>query len=365
MNNRDASIAFANFGRFGARTLNKLRDYFGSPLELWQAAPTRLREIGLPEKGLAAFVAYRDRYDARIVAELLEQHKINIITQDDDQYPSLLREIADPPAILFVRGDIGNLALRPHVAVVGSRHCTEYGHQVAKIFTRRLAQAGAVVVSGLAYGIDEVAHRTTLETSGTTLAVLPSGVLGCDNSRQAQLVNAIIAGNGVVISEFPLRASPRKEHFPMRNRIVAGIAQATLVVEAAEKSGSLITARLALECNRDVFAVPGPITSATSAGTNRFIQDGAQVALTPDDVLRCLGLAESPSRERSINLNDLPPEQAAVLRILQAAPLHIDEIVRSTALATSTVNAVLTSLELRELIQPLGGLRYALAVQVQ
>ncbi|MCR4312563.1 MAG: DNA-protecting protein DprA, partial [Candidatus Uhrbacteria bacterium] len=226
-------------------------------------------------------------------------------------------------------------------------------------------QAGAVVVSGLCYGIDEVAHRATLDVSGTTLAVLPSGMLGTDNVRQRSLIDAILAGNGVIVSEFPLLATPLKQHFPMRNRIVAGLCQTTLVVEAAEKSGSLITARLALECNRDVFAVPGPVTSPTSEGTNRFINDGAQMALSPDDVLRSLGLAEAPSRERVVKLGDLPPDQGAIMRILQAAPLHIDEIVRSSALLTSAVNTALTSLEMRDLIVPLGGMRYALAVQIE
>lgn len=365
MDNRDAAIALANFGRFGSRTLTKLRGFFECPADLWNASATQLREIGLPEQGITTFAAFRSRYRADVIAEQIQQHNISIVTIDDDNYPHLLRQIADPPITLFVRGDIQQLMNRPHVAIVGSRHCTDYGRQVTKLFATRIAQAGVVVVSGLAYGVDEAAHRATVDANGATLAVLPSGMLGIDNSRQQLLIDTIVEHRGVIISEFPLNASPRKQHFPMRNRIVAGIAEATLVVEAAEKSGSLITARLAVEANRDVFAVPGPITSPTSAGTNRYIQDGSQVALSPDDVLRALGLAESPSRERVIAIATLPNEQAAIVRTLQAAPLHIDEIVRATGLITSSVNAALTSLELQEFIQPLGGMRYALCVQVE
>ncbi|KKW30793.1 MAG: protecting protein DprA protein [Candidatus Uhrbacteria bacterium GW2011_GWD2_52_7] len=365
MDNRDAAIALANFARFGSRTLTKLRAFFATPLDLWNASASQLREIGLSENGINAFAAFRSTYRADVVQQQLTANDIHVVTIDDDNYPQLLRQIADPPMTLFVRGDFTRLQNLPHVAIIGSRHCTDYGRQVTKLFARRLAQAGVVVVSGLAYGVDEAAHRTTLDVNGFTLAVLASGMLGVDNYRQQELINAIIEKRGVIISEFPLTASPRKQHFPMRNRIVAGIAQATLVVEAAEKSGSLITARLAVEANRDVFAVPGPITSPTSAGANRYIQDGAHVALSPDDILQVLGLGQAPTRERVVQAASLPQEHATVVHALHAAPLHIDEIVRTTGLPASAVNAALTSLELQEILQPLGGMRYALCVQVE
>ncbi|MCR4312152.1 MAG: DNA-processing protein DprA, partial [Candidatus Uhrbacteria bacterium] len=146
MHNRDASIALQNFGRFGARTLLKLREFFGSPSEIWEASPDQLRSIGMPEKGIAAFIAFRTSHNAAAVEETLRSHGIDIVMFDDEHYPTLLREISDPPAALFFRGDIRALTNRPHLAIVGSRHCTEYGHLVAKTFTRRIAQAGAVVV---------------------------------------------------------------------------------------------------------------------------------------------------------------------------------------------------------------------------
>lgn len=365
MNNHDAAIAIANFGRFGARTLKKMRTFFASPAELWSATPERLREIGLTANGVSAFVAFRENYNAAAVAEAMQKDGITIVAIDDDDYPALLREIDDPPAALFVRGDIKNLADRKHVAVVGSRHCTEYGRAAGKLLAHRIAQAGVVIVSGLAFGLDEVAHRAAIAANGITLAVLGCGMQGVDNSRQMLLIDQILAANGVIMSEFPLSIGPLIHHFPQRNRIVAGVSQATLVVEAAEESGSLITARLAVECNRDVFMVPGPITSSTSAGTNRFIQDGAQVALSGDDVLQALGLGGTPARNRVVNLASLPQNQARVARILGAGPMHVDDITRTLSLPSPVISAALTGLELADIIEPLGGMRYALMVQVE
>jgi DNA processing protein len=263
-------------------------------------------------------------------------------------YPSLLAELHDPPAELYVRGDVDVIS-QPAVAIVGARSCSAYGAQVARSLARELAAAGLVVVSGLARGIDAEAHRGTLAVSGRTVAVLGCGIDRDYPRSHAELARRIRA-QGAVVSEYPPGVEPAPWRFPARNRIIAGLCAATVVVEARERSGALITADFALELGRDVFAVPGEITSALSAGTNDLLRQGAAPLLSAADVLVALGF-ESDVRP----LPPVSPAGAQVLRMLADEPRDADAVSRSSGRSTAEVAAVLVELELAGVVHEAEG----------
>jgi DNA processing protein len=260
-------------------------------------------------------------------------------------YPPLLAELHDPPARLHLRGGPADVLSRPAVAVVGARSCSPYGAQVARELARELAGAGVVVVSGLARGIDGEAHRGALAGGGLTVAVLGCGIDRDYPRAHAELARRI-AESGLIVSEYPAGVEPAPWRFPARNRIVAGLAAATVVVEARERSGALITADFALELGRDVFAVPGEITSGLSKGTNDLIRQGATPLLTPDDVLETLGVERSVPQPPA----GLSPEGEAVLEFLARGASSLDEISRGTGVGSAEVAVALTELELAGLV---------------
>ena len=288
----------------------------------------------------AHYRAFVRRFDERAYLERLGKLGVTWIARSSPRFPRGLAAIFDPPAGLFVNGDVEpGLLDAPAVAVVGARACSSYGAQVARMLGRELGRAGLVVVSGMARGIDAEAHRGALDAGGRTVAVF-----GCGIDRDYPASHAELAGRiretGVVISEYGPGVEPAPWRFPARNRIVAGLAEVTVVVEARERSGALITADLALEEGREVFAVPGEITSALSAGTNRLLALGATPLLEPADVLRSFGIEEAAS---------VPPRvEGAAARVLDAldGAMAVDELVRATGLDASAVAAALTELEL-------------------
>jgi DNA processing protein len=264
-------------------------------------------------------------------------------------YPPLLAELHDPPAAIHVRGDTEILA-EPAVAIVGARSCSSYGAGVARELARELARAGVVVVSGLARGIDGEAHRGTLEGGGRTVAVLGCGI-DRDYPRSHSELARRIRERGAVVSEYPPGVEPAPWRFPARNRIIAGLCAATVVVEARERSGALITADFALELGRDVFAVPGEITSALSAGTNDLLRQGAAPLLSAGDVLEALGL-EPAVRQ----LPSLSPAGSQVLRLLADGARDADDLARASGRTTAEVAAVLVELELAGVANEADGL---------
>jgi DNA processing protein len=264
-------------------------------------------------------------------------------------YPPLLAELHDPPAAIHVRGDTEILA-EPAVAIVGARSCSSYGAGVARELARELARAGVVVVSGLARGIDGEAHRGTLEGGGRTVAVLGCGI-DRDYPRSHSELARRIRERGAVVSEYPPGVEPAPRRFPARNRIIAGLCAATVVVEARERSGALITADFALELGRDVFAVPGEITSALSAGTNDLLRQGAAPLLSAGDVLEALGL-EPAVRQ----LPSLSPAGSQVLRLLADGARDADDLARASGRTTAEVAAVLVELELAGVANEADGL---------
>ena len=276
---------------------------------------------------------------------------LRFVGRREAAYPPLLRELHDPPPGLFLRGSAGaELLQRPSVALVGARACSSYGSQVARLVARELAAAGLVVVSGLARGVDGEAHRGALEGAGVTVAVLGCGIDRDYPAAHTQLA-ARICERGLVVSEYAPGVEPAPWRFPARNRVIAGLTAATVVVEARERSGALITADFALEAGREVFAVPGEVTSALSSGTNALLRLGATPLTRPDDVLQALGVepATTPPPE-------LGPEAAALLGAVLQEPSGVDGLVRATGLPAAAVASALAELELAGAVAEADGL---------
>lgn len=269
----------------------------------------------------------------------MDVSSVQTVSRREPGYPALLRELHDPPHTLYVRGEVEAWAA-PGVAVVGARSCSAYGAQVARALARDLAAAGIVVVSGLARGVDGEAHRGALESGGRTIAVLGCGIDRDYPRSHAELARRIVS-SGAVVSEYPPGVEPAPWRFPARNRIIAGLALATVVVEARERSGALITADFALELGRDVFAVPGEITSGLSAGTNDLLRQGAAPLTSVRDVLEALGIEPTPVRSSAVSA-----AAARLLELLGDSASGIDELIRASALSSAEVAAALVELEL-------------------
>ena len=352
MSERMYVIGLSRVPGLGPRRIELLLKQFGSAREVWLAKSNLLYCIKeIPTKTVDEFIRVRQRLDLTQEMDFLARRGISVYTIEDEEYPEALRNIHNPPVALYLRGTLPG-PLAPAVAIVGARRCTPYGAKMARDIARSLAEANVAVISGLARGIDSAAHWGCLEVMGKTVAVLGTGVDVVYPRENAKLMDEII-GNGAVVSEFPpgTKADPR--HFPSRNRIISGLSQGILVVEAAETSGSLITADLALEQGREVFAVPGPATSPLSRGTNYLIKQGAKLVDCANDIFEEIGL-ESPSHQSKPKTN-LSPVEARILSILDLVPVSIEEIVDRTKLSVSEVAGNLTYLELKGLVRRLQG----------
>ena len=350
-------IAFARVSRVGRARVQQLEEHFGSLADAWRASPGELKAAGLDSSALNAIAAAREKVDPDAEVELLARHGVRALTWHDDEYPKRLREIFDRPPVLFVRGTL-TAADEWGVAVVGTRRVTVYGRQVAEEMARGLASNRVTVVSGLARGVDAVAHRAALEAGGRTIAVQACGldlVYPPEHKRLAEQ----IAERGAVVSDYPIGTQPRSEFFPRRNRILSGMSLGVLVVEGDVKSGALITARQALEQNREVFAVPGPIYSPNSRGTNKLIQDGeAKLTLDVQDVLAELNLSMVSHQIEMTELIPADETEAVLLKHLNAEPVHIDEVRRECGLPIGTVTGALAMLELKGLVRQVGRMNY-------
>ncbi len=329
----------------------------GSPEDVLAASKTALIAARLPAAAVAG-IRDVDSDQAVAEAERMAALQARLVPYGDDEYPSVLRELPDGPLYLVVQGE--PLDDEPAVAIVGARHATPYGLDVATRFAQELAQAGVTVVSGLARGVDGAAHRGALRGGGQTVAVFGTGIDVVYPPEHASLAAEIRAA-GTLVSELPCGAPPLPEHFPARNRIIAGMTHGTLVVEAADRSGSQITARLALDQGREVFAVPGRIDSPLSAGTHRLIQEGAKLAGSVEDVL-----AELTPTLRARATSPTPaPEPASdderLLPLLAGGPLGADELIRRSGLAPASVLARILDLELRGMLVQLPGKHFQLA----
>lgn len=301
------------------------------------------------------------RQRAQRELDRLAELDISLLSLDSVQYPDSLRSIPDSPVLLYCRGGLHWLE-RPAVAIIGSRAATEYGRRISALLAAELAVAGLTVVSGAAYGIDAAAHRGALQAGGGTVAVLGCGVDVVYPRSHAGLFREMV-DRGLLVSEYPLGAPPEGFRFPARNRIISGLVKGVVVVEATEKSGSLITARLALDQGREVFAVPGRIDSPKSVGTHRLLQQGAHLVQTVEDILEGLSWADSasgPGRQQRERDPILPvtPQERLLLDHLDTYPRDIDTLVRMTDFAIVELHALLLQLELKGLVRQLPGQQY-------
>ena len=343
-----------------------LVETFGSPGEVLAAAPEQLRRVpGVGVKLTRALVTATERVDISAELARCRQHSIKLISRDHAEYPRRLAEISDAPSMLFCRGTIetnDELA----IAIVGTRHATSYGIRQAERLSHSLALAGFTIVSGMARGIDAAAHRGALAAGGRTIAVLGSGLLNLYPPEHGEL-SLEISAHGAVVSEYPTMQSPKSGAFPQRNRIVTGLSLGVLVIEAAERSGALISARLAGEQGREVFALPGPIDNRMSAGCHNLIRDGAMLVTSVDDILEGLGPLATPMvstnddgtrhslhRPAELKLNEI---EQVILQTIMAEPTEIDSVVVTTGLPVHQVLATISVLEMRHLVKRVGGNR--------
>ena len=367
INNEDhrALLRLALAEGIGPLMRQNLLDAFGSPAAVFQASEKDWAAIpGIGAQRIESLQSSTDEKLDKFLA-FCKIHHIDLIPLGDKNYPQQLTSIPDAPGILFVRG-----TLLPEdsisIGVVGTRHSTHYGNRAAHNLSFALAQAGVTIISGLARGIDTQAHIGALDAHGRTIAVLASGQEKIYPPENEKLANAIVESGGALVTEALPGSVPRKGMFPQRNRIISGLSLGTLVVEADVASGALITARHAMEQNREVFAVPGQIDSRMSRGANRLIKDGARLVQSVDDILDNLGPLTKPI-QRSTGVTDKNPPKPAELKLNEmerkvydvvcthTGPTPIDELIRQTGLPTGNLLAVITALEIRRLIKRVGG----------
>lgn len=352
-------LAFNLVNGIGPARLDRLIEQCGSLADAWRADIAEWRAAGLDDKSVAALAQARRTLDLDAELERVDRAGISLVTREDAAYPAALAQVAAPPPLLYVKGRI-SAADDWSIAVVGTRSPTSYGKEAARRLVGDLAASGLTIISGLAIGVDTLAHATTIEQGGRTLAVLASGLDQVYPERNRALAEQIIA-NGALVSEFPLGVKPIPQLFPVRNRIISGLALATLVVEAGARSGALITAQYALDQGRDVFAVPGPIFSRMSAGTNQLIRDGAGLATCGQDLLEALNLSAAASQQEVQAALPDDPTEAALMRLISYEPQHVDELGRQCDLPIAAVSGALAVLELKGLVRQAGAMQYVLA----
>lgn len=355
-------IGFNLVRGIGSVRFQQIRAYFKDLSVAWEAPESAFSEAGLPARALQNFIKLRAEIDLDQVYESILARHISILTLLDDDYPRLLREIDQSPPVLYIRGELLP-ADEFAVAMVGTRRVSDYGQQITRDTSLFLAGHGITIVSGLARGVDGLAHQHALKAGGRTIAVLGSGVDVIYPPEHRTLAEAIIE-NGAIISDYPLGTQPEGINFPPRNRIISGLSLATIVIEAGERSGALITADFALEQGREVFAVPGNVLSPASRGTNRLIQQGAYAMVSPQDVLDVLDLSQVEAKKTARQVLPMDATEANILQVMDYEPLHIDEICHRVNLSVDKVSAALTMMELKGMVQHVGGMRYTPVGQI-
>lgn len=352
-------VGFSRMPGIGRVKISQLLEHFTTLEQAWKASAGELRKAGLDSKSADTIVNMRPRITLDAEMESLKRYKVKVLTCGSATYPQRLKEIYDYPPVLYVRGNP-----LPEdescLAVVGTRRATVYGRQVTEEIVSDLARNKVTIVSGLAKGIDSIAHRAALEAGGRTIAVFACGLDIVYPAENANLAREIME-RGALISEYPLGIRPKADNFPRRNRIMSGLSLGVLVVEAGESSGALITANQALEQNRDVFAVPGSILSPSSRGTNHLIQEGAKLVRNHVDILEELNLAMVAQQLEMKEILPADETESLLLKQLSAEPTHIDEVCRHSRLTPALVSSTLTMMELKGMIKQVGGMNYVLA----
>jgi DNA processing protein len=340
----------------GAARFRLLLDAFGDAEGAWQAPVEALQQAGLSSRIVEALQKVRSSDLLERTWQQIETQGIQVLTWEQAAYPRLLKEIEQPPPVLYVRGEITDDDDWA-VAVVGTRRVTAYGRQVAEDLAAALAHNRISVVSGLARGVDAIAHQACLKNGGRTLAVLGSGVDHIYPPEHRRLAQEI-AAHGAIFSDYPPGTPPEAANFPPRNRIISGLARATVVVEAGLSSGALITATFAAEQGREVFAVPGGIYSPASQGTNHLIQQGARPYLSPQDILESLNVAMVGEQRTARAVLPADAIEAQLYTLLGSSPIHVDDLRAELNLPVEQVSAALALMELKGLVRHVGGMQY-------
>ncbi len=345
----------------GPLKFHMLLNRFPSLCEAWNANFRELESAGLQKEAVEKIIELRKNISPDREMEKLLAEKICVITINDETYPKQLKEISSAPALVYVRGEFKNDDAC--IAIVGSRKISPYGIQVAGHLACELAKNGITVVSGMALGTDAVAHKECLKLKKRTIAVLGGGI---DNQSIYPVTNRMIAdeiaSSGALVSEYPIGTPPLKQHFPARNRIISGLSKGVLVIEAAESSGALITAKFALEQNREIFAIPGNIFSINSIGTNNLIKLGAKLVTKVDDILEEINfkyIKKNSAAKVIVPDND---EEALILKNLTAdAPIHVDQLAKNAKMNISALTSLLTLMEIKGKVKNIGGMKYIIA----
>lgn len=340
----------------GPARLTALLAVCGSIEAAWKASIQQLQAAHLDKRSQENLLLARRQIDLATEWQRVVRTGAQVLTWEDEHYPANLREIDAPPPVLYVRGE-----LRPDdvlaVALVGTRRASAYGREVAHLAATEFAHNQVTVISGLALGVDTVAHRAAVEAGGRTIAVLGSGVDQVYPAQNRELADAIMA-NGALISEYPVGTRPEASNFPPRNRIISGLSRGVVIVEASQRSGALITAQFAAEQSREVFAVPGSILHPGSAGCNELIRQGATPFLSVNDVLDQLNFATLSTQTLVRQSTPADPLEAQLMTILTQEACHVDDLVRRLALPSSQVSSILTLLELKGMVRQVGGMTY-------
>lgn len=358
------SAAICYFPKITLVRTRNLLARFSDPKNAFHAELDDLVEIGFDPEVAHEFITWRESADVKKITDQLLEAGVKTVSIFDNDYPALLKEITDPPPVLFFRGTLPKDGA-PSIGVVGTRKCTVYGKQSTHDIAFELAQNGVTIISGLALGIDGIAHEAALEAKGKTVAVLGSGVgrKYIYPATHQSLAEQIISAGGCVLSEYPPNFEPTQYSFPARNRIIAGLSQGTLVAEAPLKSGALITAERCIDYNRDVFAIPHPINSTQGAGGNNLLKKGAFLVSEAADILKSLEITssfKSSGFTKKSKPSPTDPLESQICDLLQGGPKQIDEIIKQSGLPSGQITGKLTIMEMRGLIQNLGGMTYNL-----
>jgi len=358
-------LGFSVFPGIGPVRFGLLLKFFGSAKSAWGASEKMLQSVHFPQKLIEEFISFRKHFSFAHYQQQLHENHVSVLTLDDPRYPKLLKEISDPPFLLYVKAKKSDhpINMERTIAVVGTRQMTRYGKEVVERIVSDLVLSGCTIISGMAYGIDAAAHQSAIDNAGKTVAVLGCGVdIIAPASNQPIYKKLSEEGYGAVVSEMPLGLRPGKGLFPARNRIISGLSRGVLVVEGADDSGALITARYAGDQGRDVFAVPGPITSPTSRGPAQLLRSGAILVESASDILSALGLAKSlPNGNNRKDIHKgATKEEQLLLDLLTREPLSVDMLVRGSGLTASIVAATITVLEVRDMVKSIGENTYAI-----
>ncbi|WP_041606354.1 DNA-processing protein DprA [Halothermothrix orenii] len=360
-------LALTMINGLGILRIQNLLNYFGSASSIWQASEKELKQVNGINKLAEKIVKQRKKINIENILENLAKNNIKYVTIFDNNYPDKLRDISKPPPVIYYKGKYDNN--ERIIAIVGSRRATRYGCNIARNLAYSLAGRGFAIISGFARGIDTCAHKGALKVGGRTIAVLGTGLNRIYPPENKKLTG-LVTDSGYLLSELTPETGPLASNFPRRNRIISGLAEGVIVVEASNRSGSLITANYARKQGKFIFSVPGNINRPQSQGTNNLIKKGARVLTSVDDVLNTLPTAEKPliksynrknTGDKSTVTEDyssLSPEEKKVVSILQGEDLHINQIITLTGFDASQVNKILLNLELKGLISPKQGKKY-------